>query len=160
MAANQLYLAAGLLAAILTCDCGDGSRGDPGYDDSPGDDPTAPAYTVEIAVTSAARIGALQFEINHLGDSGGFIGRGDQIDCTPKVDAFVAGNYVGERTAKVALISVEGIRTPAAIVDCGFRTREDLDADDFLIEVTDASDTDSAEIDPAPTVAVSAVIPR
>jgi len=117
-------------------------------------------YSVEFFVETASRFGALQLEITHHGDSGGFIGRGDKVDCVPLVEAIMAANYFGERVAKVGLISLEGIRTPAAILRCGFRTDEDLAADDFLVEVTDASDPESRPLDPVPSVVVSSVTAR
>lgn len=144
---------------------GGGDR-DPSYNDSDADNPAVPAYTLEISVVNATvPLGALQIDINHLGGSGGFIGRGDQIDCAPRVEALVAANYAGERLAKVGLISLQGIRTPTPLVNCGFRTREPLSPASFQITVTDASDTmqnTTAEepLDPAPIVAVTSVIRR
>lgn len=135
---------------------------DPSYDDSPSDDERAPSYTLDIGVTTPSHFGALQFDITHLGRNGGFIGRGDQIDCVPLVDALAAANYVGERLAKVGLISLQGIRTPAAILRCGFRTREPVGPASFQIEVTDASDSGekSEAIEPPPTVVVTNVTRR
>jgi hypothetical protein len=131
-----------------------------GDDDSPPDDPRVLDYTIEIAVTTAARFGALQLEITHLGNSGGFIGRGDQIDCVPLVEAIAAANYPGERVAKVGMISLAGISTPAAILRCGFRTRENLNPTAFHIEINDASDTNSKAVEPLPTVVISNVFRR
>ena len=143
---------------------GDGAAGnpdrDPSYDDSASEDEQAPAYSLDFFVQTAGTFGALQLEITHLGRSGGFIGRGDKIDCVSLVEAIVASNYVGERVAKVGLISLAGIRTPVAIMRCGFRTRENLGPPSFAIDVTDASDTESKPLDPPPTVVISTITRR
>ena len=133
---------------------------DPTYDDSVGQSPAAPAFSLDIAVQGNERFGALQLEITHLGNNGGFIGRGDQIDCVPLVEAIVAGNYVGERVARLGMISLQGIPSPSLILRCGFRTRESISPASFLIEVTDASDVDSKPLEPFPTVAIVGIYPR
>jgi len=140
-----------LLVLALVAGCGDGSE----FDTDPAGEVLA--YNVEISVEGTARFGALQLSIEHLGRSGGFIGRGDSTDCQPLVDAIFASNSVGERTLKVGMISLAGVRTPARLMNCGFRTHEDLDADDFAIDVVDASDTNSQELDPVPSAIVSRI---
>jgi hypothetical protein len=137
-----------------------GGDQDPSYDDSPADDDTVPSYSVDFLVQTAGTFGALQLNINHLGDSGGFIGRGDKVDCVPLVPAIVASNYLGERLTKIGLISLDGFSTPAKVMRCGFRTRESLSLGSFLIEVEDAADKKSKQIEPAPRVVVSAITPR
>lgn len=137
-----------------------GGDRDPGYDDSPADDEAAPAYSLDFYVDTPGTFGALQLDVNHLGNGGGFIGRGDKVDCVPLVEAIVASNYLGERETKIGLISLQGIHTPAAIMRCGFRTRESLSPGSFLIEVTDASDVESKPIEPKPTVYIKSIVPR
>lgn len=145
-----------VLAVLAATGCGDGGDG---YDDTVGDDPNAPTYDLVVGVTSTGNLGALQLKITHLGNSGAFVGRNDQVDCVPLVDAMMAQNWPGERTAQVGLINLQGFRTPAAVVRCGFRTREALDPDSFLVEVVDASDAglDPKPVDPDPAVAVLSV---
>lgn len=133
---------------------------DPGYDDSPADDESVAAYTLEFSVLGSQSYGALQLEVNHLGRSGGFIGRGDAVDCVSLVEALVASNYLGERVVKIGLISLQGIPASGPIMRCGFRTRESLSPASFRILVADASDTDSVQIDPPPTVVISTISPR
>ena len=117
-----------------------------------------PQYSIYFYVQSAGTFGALQLDITHLGNSGGFIGRGDKVECEPLVDAIVASNYVGGRDVKIGLISLQGINTPAHVMRCGFRTREDLSPSDFDVEVTDASDTESRPIEPMPVVVVKSIV--
>ncbi|MFN2378084.1 MAG: hypothetical protein ABR538_16255 [Candidatus Binatia bacterium] len=134
---------------------------DPDYDDSPSDDERAPAYNLEIWATGdAPRFGALQFEIRHLGSSGGFVGRGDKVDCVSLVEAITAANYKGQGQVTVGFISVAGVRLNIPIMRCGFRTREGLSPASFDVKVTDASDTNSKPLDPEPNVVISSVTPR
>src|SRR5207244_2630471 len=113
-------------------------------------------------VSSVSQFGALQFDITHLGRNGAFIGKGDRIDCVPLVDALAAANYVGERVAKVGLISIPGVRTPASVVTCGFRTTESIGPNSFQIDVSDASAAgeNSDPLDPPPTVVIASVTRR
>jgi hypothetical protein len=136
---------------------------DPGYDDSDGDNNSLPAYDLEVGVTTPGRLGALQLKITHLGSSGGFVGRNDQLDCTPTVDAMMAQNWPGERTAQIGLINIQGFSTPASVVRCGFRSREALSPNSFLVEVVDASDVgtgtdgDPKPLDPEPTAVILSI---
>jgi hypothetical protein len=136
-----------------------GGDKDPGYEEE-GDDDTKPAYSIDFAVDSQGTFGALQLDINHLGNRGGFIGRGDKVDCVPLVEAIVASNYLGEREAKIGLISLQGINTPANIIRCGFRSSENVSPGSFLIEVTDASDVKSNPVEPKPNVVIKSIFPR
>jgi hypothetical protein len=99
-------------------------------------------------------------DITHLGDEGGFIGVGDKVDCVALVNAIVAQNWPGGHTAKVGLISLEGIVTPATLLRCGFRTTENLRPSDFEIDVTDASDTESNQVVPPPSVVIDSIVER
>ena len=143
----------GFLLALLASasGCGDGQGGDDG---------PAVSYSIDLSVDGDEPFGALGLDITHLGNNGGFLGRGDKIDCVPLVDAIVAGNYVGERTAKLGLISLRGIPLPSLILRCGFRTSEPLSPASFLIEVTDAANINSEPLDPPPNVAITAIIAR
>jgi hypothetical protein len=119
-----------------------------------------PEYTIDVFAETAGTYGALQFDIRHLGDSGGFVGHGDKVDCVSLVaDVIVASNYLGERETKIGIISLQGVSTPAALLRCGFRTREGLTPADFEIEVTDSSDTNSMQVEP-PVVKVQSIVPR
>lgn len=133
--------------AALAAGCGDG------------DGSSGREYRVEFRVTSSGRFGALQLEVEHLGSSGAFVGRGDKVDCVPLADAIVASNAMGERTLKLGMISLNGVPTPADVARCGFVTSEELTDESFDVEVLDASTTGGDPIDPPPAVAVS-VSPR
>lgn len=132
---------------------------DPGYDDRDGDNPNMPTYDLVVGVTSGGLLGALQLKITHLGSSGGFVGRDGEVDCSAMVDAMMASNWPGERTAQVGLINIQGFRTPAAVVRCGFRSRESLSPESFVVEVADAADTgnDTKPVEPEPTAAVLSI---
>lgn len=147
------HVSALLALVVVAASAGCGSDGSSGGGD-------VRDYSLDFFAQGAGRFGALQVEINHLGNSGGFLGRNDRVDCVPLVEAIVAANFVGERVAKVGFISLQGVPMPSPILRCGFRTDEELVPADFLIEVTDASDTDSKPLDPAPTVVVSSITER
>lgn len=142
------------LIALLLVGCGDGGDGA-----GPVEGPVV-SYTLTLSVSGDALIGALQLEIEHLGNSGGFIGRGDQVDCQPLVQALVAGNFAGEGLVRIGMISLQGIPSPTALLQCGFRTREEIVPGSFLVEVSDASDINSQPLDPYPEVFVSQVTIR
>jgi hypothetical protein len=144
-------------AAVVLASCGD----DVDVCSRPGGEcPPPQDFSVDFFVESPGRFGALQIDVVYLGDRGGFIGTGDQVDCVPLVEAIVASNSLGERLVKIGLISLQGINTPASIIRCGFRTSEELTPRDFDIEVRDASDTDSRQIDPPPSVVVKSIFER
>jgi hypothetical protein len=137
---------------LLLVSLGSGCGGD--------DSDSVPAYDVVVSVSSAGDLGALQLEIIHLGGSGRWLGEGAGVDCGAVVDAILAANFVGGRTVKVGLISLDGIPTPGPILRCGFETREDLDAGSFQIRLVDAADTNSSPADPLPDVVISSVTER
>lgn len=138
-------LALGLAVTVVTPGCGDGDAHD---------------YDLEIAIGSSELISALQFDITHLGESGGFLGHGDRVDCTVQLDAIVAANYRGDRDLSVGMVSLAGFVTPAVILQCGFRTREDLNPASFQIAVTDASGPDGEPLDPPPVVSITGISRR
>jgi len=139
-------LAAVLLLGSLTANCGDG-----------GNNNFETSYTVDIAVTTSARLGALQIEVDYFGTDGAFSGSGDQIDCVSLVRATVAANAVSERVARIGMISLAGINTPAAILRCAFHSTGEVSRSSFDITVLDAARPNGTEVDPLPTVVVTGV---
>ncbi|HYB97933.1 MAG TPA: hypothetical protein VEC57_02255 [Candidatus Limnocylindrales bacterium] len=138
--------------------CGDGSGGS--FDDSDGDDQGAPAYEVTASVVDAVGlVGALQFEIRYLGESGGWAGRGASVICEALTAGLAATNYPGARSVKVGLVSLDGIPTPSAVVRCVFRSRDVLDEDSFEVEVADASDVETMPLEEFPAMEVTLVDP-
>lgn len=156
--AGSTRRAVAALALLMLASCG----GDVEFCSCPGCDTDPHDFTVEFAVTSQDRIGALQFDVAFHGGSGRFLGSGDQVDCTPLVDALVAANHDDECRAKIGLVSLDGIRTPASIMRCGFRAAEAPSPSDFRIDVTDASEASASSepIEPLPTIVVTSVIAR
>jgi hypothetical protein len=152
LAARAIFV---LGTGLALASCGD----DVDFCSNPGGEGCPREFSVDFHAQTAGTFGALQFDITHLGDSGGFVGRADKVDCVPLVDAIVASNYLGEREVKIGMISLDGIKTPADLMRCGFRTTEDLEPSDFEIEVTDASDLNSMQVD-APVVVVHSIVER
>lgn len=139
--------AASLAAAVALPACGEDTQG-LGQD-----------YDIIFSVTSDSDdMGALQIEVR--AENGQFLGRNDAVECRSLVDAIVAANYVEDSVIRVGLISLQGIDGPRAVLECGLRSRETPDEEDFDVEVTDASDTNSLPISPEPDVAVTAITRR
>ena len=157
LAAASACAGAALLATVATSGCGDDTCV---IITTGGTHQALSEWTVTFAVTDASQIGALQADVVSDDCDGDFTGRADQLDCQPLVDAIFAGNHIGERSAKFALIDLDGFRTPAAIVACGYRSRGEPTAANFRIVVTDASDTNSSPLENTPNLVVASVTPR
>jgi hypothetical protein len=127
---------------------------DPATDQSTGserkdaaENPALPyAVTVSVTTTSGS-LGALQFDVIHLGDSGNFVGKADSVDCSPQVEAALAtGNNRRAGRLVFALVDVGGFETPSPIVTCTFKTRESLDPNSFDVYVVTATDTNGVPV--------------
>lgn len=131
------------------------------YDDSPGFSPGLPEYEITVSIVdNSAELGALQFEIDHLGSSGGFISTGgrDTLDCLILGGMLGAVNKKG-RSAKVGIIDLDGIPETGPIVTCGFRSAERIATGSFNVRVIDAGDTSSNPV-AFPLMAVTTIVPR
>ena len=124
-------------------------------------------YDITVSVlNNVGKLSALQFDIDHLGNRGNFVGRYSSTDCAPLVkDVLNASNYPGRgRTAKLALISLNGFRTPGDVAVCGFTTSEPLGAGNFRVVLVDASAAgdvnDDSELPTKPDLAVTSVRAR
>jgi len=134
-------------------------------DDGQDDDPTPPpadpvTYELRLAVTtSGVALGALQFELRHLGASGGFVGLGGSVKCNGSISGAMATfNNVGNGKIKGAIIDIDGFPVPSEVATCSFRTREDLFPGSFDMTVMEATDADlggnGQSLDPFPGMAV------
>jgi len=131
--------------------CGDGS--DAGVDNA------TLSYEITIRVTDdVGTLGALQFEVVYTGDSGGWAGFGDTVACEALTEGLAAANHFRGKL-KIGLVSLQGIPTPGDVVKCIFRTHDTLDADDFEVEVTDASTLETDPLPAPPRMAVTGVEP-
>lgn len=131
-------------------------------DDGDSPAPTAPTITYELRLavnTSGTSLGALQFELRHLGSSGGFVGRGGSVECSGSISGAMATfNNVGNGKVKGAIIDIDGFPIPTEVATCSFRTSEDLSAASFNMTVIEATDADLSgtgqSLDPFPGMAV------
>jgi hypothetical protein len=78
------------------------------------------------------------------------------VECAPLVEALIASNYPGERTAKIGLISLQGMH-PGKVVRCAFRTAEPLSPASFSVTVDDASEPNGDPVDPPPNVTIGSI---
>jgi hypothetical protein len=118
---------------------------------------TNSTYEITLAVTtSGVALGALQFEVRHLGGSGGFVGQGSSVECNGSISGALATfNNVGNGKLKGAIIDVDGFPIPTEVATCSFHTSEDLFPGSFDMIVMEATNADfGGTLDPFPAMAV------
>ena len=129
---------------------GDDSAGKEDSNEDTDTDPKAIAYELTISVKNAiGDLGALQFNLVHQGQGGGFAGAHGTARCRPMVPTALASfNDMGNGTLKAGLIDTKGFATPGPIVSCTFKSRESVSSGDFAVEVVDATDPELNKKDP------------
>lgn len=145
-------------------DGGDDEIEDPepgtGVNDPTDDDARATAYMVafDLGATSGP-LGALQFDVDYNGGSGGWLGAGGGADCRWLVTAALhACNDKRGGSLTCALVDTNGFSGPTPLMECVFKSRNSVAAGDFSVRVTDVS---TPGLEPADaTVFVSGVYPR
>ena len=124
-------------------DGGDQALGKADSNEDTDTDRSATAYVVTIGVTSQGKLGALQFNLQHHGTSGGFAGAGASARCQntgAAASALASFNDVGNGVLRAGFIDLNGFDTPGAVATCTFKSRDSVTASDFSIEVVDATD--------------------
>lgn len=151
-------------------DSAGGAGGDAGMPDATGDDAeqendpgvshSTPSYAVTVEILNGAGlVGALQFDVNHTGGSGGWQGSKGSVRCSWNVSGGItACNDVGSGRVRCALADVSGFQTPASIATCIFRTDDPVNASNFNVNVIDASDPEFKQI--SVNMAVTSVVKR
>jgi hypothetical protein len=129
---------------------GDDSAGREDSNEDTDTDPKAIAYELTVSVKNAiGNLGALQFNIVHQGQGGGFAGARGTARCRSMVPSALASfNDVGNGTLRAGIIDVSGFATPGAVVSCTFKSRETVSSGDFGVEVIDATDPELKHRDP------------
>jgi hypothetical protein len=115
-----------------------------GVNDATDDDARATEYGVRFDLApTPGPLGALQFDINYTGGSGGWLGAGGGAGCTWLVSAAIkACNDKRGGDLTCALVDTSGITGPATLIECIFKSRNSVAAGDFSVRVTDASTPD------------------
>jgi hypothetical protein len=115
---------------------------DPGEENDPDVTPMTPSYDVTAEVTNdAGLIGALQFDLDHRGASGGWQGARAGVACRWLVGGGItACNDTGAGKVRCALADISGFQTPSPIVTCVFKSSETVSPASFSVQVVDASD--------------------
>ena len=126
-----------------------------GVNDATDDDARATEYGVRFDLApTAGPLGALQFDINYTGGSGGWLGAGGGAGCTWLVSAAIhACNDKRGGDLTCALVDTNGISGPASLLECTFKSRNSVAAGDFSVRVTDASTPDLQPADARVSVA-------
>jgi hypothetical protein len=124
-------------------------------------DPNGVQYAVTASVISDSGIlGALQFDVTYLGDSGGFVGAGGSVACTLEVDVALSSfNDRGHGRLSAALVDLQGFSTPTPVATCLFKTPDDVAAEDFEVTATDASGPDLQSTGELPEMAITRLAP-
>ena len=131
-----------------------------GVNDATDDDTRATEYAVRFDLgKTSGPLGALQFDVNYHGGSGGWLGAGGGAACTWLVSAAIhACNDKRGGDLTCALVDTTGITGPAALMECSFKSRNSVAAGDFSVNVTDVSTPDLKPADAR--VVVSGVYAR
>ncbi|GEM_PF-1808650 len=137
-----LLLGAALVLSVASCGGGDSC------DRSAAVGPVL-EYLVQIGVISqSGLLGALQFDVDFTGCSGGWQGAGGSVNCSFEVPVGLAQcNDLGGGGLRCALVDVDGFDTPIAVVTCVFKTSENLLATDFAFSPLDAADVNANKVD-------------
>jgi hypothetical protein len=116
-------------------------------------------YDVTFALPSdVGRIGALQFEVDYLGD-GGWLGALTSVQCQFLAPYDLSAcNDRGNGRLACAATSVPGVASPHDVVRCSLGSTELVDASAFAIRVIDAADSQLRYVDTA--VVVSSIVAR
>jgi hypothetical protein len=93
-------------------------------------------------------LGALQYTVNYTSAPGAFVGNGEQVACTPSVDAVFAAS-ANDATSKLAMafVSLEGIDDPQPLATCLFDPDTPVPVPaNFTIVIDDASDLEGNRV--------------
>jgi hypothetical protein len=115
--------------------------------------PAGPGRNVGFELVSTAPVGALQYDVDYVGE-GRFIGDADAVACETKIEGALSSynHIVGEKKLRAAFVSVKGFNGPLRISNCQFQGA--VKAEDFKITVKDSSSPELTPIDPPPTIKV------
>lgn len=109
-----------------------------------------------VSLTGSELIGALQVRIDYSGAAGRFLSDDGMPSCrnrTASVAAF--GDDAVARLLSAAFVSLPGILAPTELFECDFESVGHVTAEDFAVDVTDATAPDSAPITPLPAVVLA-----
>jgi len=137
-ASDPKFQAADVEIAVTGIDPGD--AGDPDPDGEPSD---SVDYEITASITeSVGAVGALQFDLVHLEEQGGWRGVHGSAECTWHVGdgAITACNDVGGGKLRCAAADVVGFDTPTEVVTCLLASPVAPSTGSFAVVVVDASD--------------------
>jgi hypothetical protein len=93
-------------------------------------------------------LGALQFTVNYTSAPGAFVGDGEQVACTPNVDAVFAKS-ANDATSKLTLgfVSLEGMDDPQPLATCLFDPDTPVPVPaNFTVVIDDAADLEGERV--------------
>ena len=159
--ATCLGLSLMLFTALPACDHGS-RRGSPmtTFATTSSTTPSnVPSFEVYLGVTNnVGRLGALQFDVRFLGDTGGWVGAAGWVRCETTVEAALATfNDKGQGVLSGAMIDLNGLPTPGNMARCTFRAGEEMSPNSFEVDVVDSATTEGVPPATAPSMAVTRV---
>lgn len=119
-----------------------------------------PAFECNIlfAIEDDVSVGALQYDVDYADAPGAFRGSGAGVECSDLTGSVASFNdKENEQIMTGGIISIAGVDAPADLAECFFNGTVPPVAEDFAIEVTDATDPSGTTITPTPVVFVKTV---
>lgn len=112
-----------------------------------------PGRNVGFELVSAAPVGALQYDVEYVGE-GRFVGDADAVACETKLEGALSSynHVVGEKKLRAAFVSVKGFAGPIRLSNCQFQGT--VKVEDFTVTVRDSSSPELTPVDPPPTIKV------
>ena len=110
--------------------------------------PPGPIEINFILAQTVEPLGALQFTVNYTSAPGRFVGDGEDVECTPNVEAAFAAN-ASDATSKLTLgfVSIDGIDDPQPLATCLFEPDTPVPVPaNFTIVIDDAADTEGNRV--------------
>jgi hypothetical protein len=93
-------------------------------------------------------LGALQYTVNYTSAPGAFVGNGEEVACTPSVDAVFAAS-ANDATSKLTMgfVSIDGIDDPQPLATCLFDPDTPVPVPaNFTIVIDDAADLEGNRV--------------
>jgi hypothetical protein len=93
-------------------------------------------------------LGALQYTVNYTSAPGAFVGDGEEVECTPTVDAVFAAS-ANDATSKLTMgfVSIDGMDDPQPLATCLFDPDTPVPVPaNFTVVIDDAADLDGNRV--------------
>jgi cysteine-rich repeat protein len=108
---------------------------------------------VRFRVNSAVLFGSISLSVEHSAAPGSIPLVGGQPDCAALIPNLMTGaSETGPDRLLISAVKPTGVQGPATFVECKFVPTGNVDPEDFVIDVLEASTPQNTVINPAPPV--------